>query len=61
MSEWISVKGKLKPAGRVIVSLRNGNVLVAKYDKKDRCWYSDSYCEVSGVTHWMPLPAPPKD
>jgi hypothetical protein len=57
-SEWISVKDRLpENASPVLCITYKGNPFVARYDHKWARW------RVSGttdVTHWMPLPKPPK-
>lgn len=62
MPEWISVKDRLPE--------EPGEVLVVLYGKVGIAWYhggeqfetgSGLICYVEEVTHWMPLPKPPKD
>ena len=74
-SEWISVKDRLPENGHGIfwkerkyylVHLKNGQMLVAKYGYKEHDWWIDSHdCVVEKnryreVTHWRPMPEPPK-
>lgn len=50
MQEWISVKDRLP--------VKNGEHILVCYDDG---WVCDQYTPVDGgVTHWMPLPQPPK-
>lgn len=69
MSEWISVKDKLPDKGdQVLCYGEEPNNIhddglpfkTGIYDGKN--WISDHFCESSyiEVTHWMPLPEPPK-
>ena len=65
MSEWISVKDKLpEEFENVIAFNRRGR---GKACDMDICWwngYSFDRCgkrPYSNVTHWMPLPEPPKE
>ena len=73
VQEWISVKDRLpKPYTRVIVRV-NGykDILVGWYtetfkdsnNEKFDCWcieYKLSERSMEPVTHWMPMPQPPK-
>lgn len=69
MSEWISVKDRLpektgKQRGFYLVALSNGVVKELAYEFEhynnmlfDVGWHETAY----PVTHWMPLPEPPKE
>lgn len=36
--------------------------VIAFYDEEYDCWFDDDFLPVAGeVTHWMPLPKPPKE
>ena len=58
MMEWISVEDrlpeKIKP---VIVNVNSGGVHTSRYHPIEKRWID--YDEF--ITHWMPLPEPPKD
>lgn len=67
-SEWISVRD-MKPEREQRVLCYSGYIQIKVFDT-----YCDSYIfydgdthcycpigQVEGVTHWMPLPKPPKD
>jgi len=64
MSEWISVEDRLPEKSGMF----KGNVLVfdAQYGSIEIGWLFDdrsgfdSQCDLYNVTHWMPLPEPPK-
>lgn len=65
VQEWISVEEKLPEAGRYVVCIAKRNPfsrfmpMVARIDKNG--WVNpitEQY--ISDVTHWMPLPQPPK-
>ena len=62
MSEWISVKDRLpEPLEDVLTIDNNGNIFISwLWLKKfrDRCFASDTRGD---ITHWMPLPEPPKE
>lgn len=73
MAEWISVKERLPDAAQGedcvlgFVNGYNGQItftdayLFVKYDYAENAWWSEDY-DIEGckVTHWMPLPEPPK-
>jgi len=56
--EWISVNDRLPENERVLICAYQRDYLLAEYDNEQ--WWSDSIGIVNGVTHWMPLPEPPK-
>lgn len=73
--KWISVKDRLpendygkhwKERPHYLVCLANGLMMVATFGFKEHEWWIDSHsCVLSKehyreVTHWMPLPEPPK-
>lgn len=69
MSNWISVKDKL-PNNRneVIIFCVNGSVTTGKYVRESGdkyVWVTriyNSYIDnILNVTHWQPLPKPPKE
>ena len=73
VQEWIPVSEPPKENGRYYVHVKMHDisyVKIATFSKEsvaglhDNCWYEyDSdvgFYEVKDVTHWMPLPAPPK-
>ena len=65
VQEWISVKDRL-PECCVSVLARcfyHGNWrTLACHTSKEHAeeWYTDEVCQWVKVTHWMPLPEPPK-
>ena len=57
MSEWINVKDELPNPEDELILGHNGNYAF-------ECNFDDGYwCNIGGedITHWMPLPEPPKD
>ena len=61
---WIPVDDRLPEKNRkaVLIALRWEETDIGWYDKEDKCWKSEfinSYDD-GDVTHWMPLPHPPK-
>lgn len=76
MSEWISVEDRLPTSivNKVIVRCKNGYVGFGHYEKYNgkEVWYNlESQkpftdwdiedCETYEITHWMPLPEPPRE
>ena len=68
MGEWISVKNKLPAVYHELVLVFDGNYVDVARSTVDsfECWGQDSFesmnwIEVKNVTHWMPLPKPPKE
>ena len=62
---WISVKDRLpEESGYYLVFTDIGRIALLSYSKKYRAFnaHDDSYSEeyMISVTHWMPLPNPPK-
>jgi hypothetical protein len=66
MSEWISVKDRLpeNEVDAILAILLNGNYYVMIGRRSGYVWdiYTlDGIQWVNSVTHWMPLPEPPKE
>lgn len=59
MAEWISVKDRL-PRGmqNVLMFIDCRGVMIGYYSPIDGLWSYDGWMP---VTHWMPLPKPPKE
>lgn len=63
--EWISVKDRLPEAGKILVTdgetvtISNGAWLYRSLEEKTRV--PANYGAGLTVTHWMPLPKPPKE
>jgi hypothetical protein len=63
MSEWISVEERLPQQGPwVLICLCGRSVFVGRLSNhKTPKWQMGFEAKaVTGVTHWMPLPEPPK-
>ena len=63
--EWISIKDRLPEVGKRVLVYTEMNViridrlrLIKNGKRKAATWESSLYVE---VTHWMPLPEPPKE
>lgn len=58
--EWISVKDRLPEVNELVIGYDGYSVQpVIKCRKKSEWDYVNSGSQVN-VTHWMPLPSPPK-
>ena len=60
---WISVRDRLPESGKQALCLtKRGEVWVAAWDDVGDHLWSDGeiWCSNGYVTHWMPLPQPPK-
>lgn len=70
MSEWISVKDRLPDDDELVLVYTKDNVMsvcplvIANAFanlKNLKVWEDNNGYYVSDVTHWMPLPEPPKE
>ena len=61
VQEWISVKDRL-PENDTYVNVATDGVVAQAYWHNDRfyAFTAIGVATVGGVTHWMPLPQPPK-
>lgn len=69
-NEWISVEEKLPENGQIVLShQKDGFIYCAEYFAGNALmspgwfprWFIDNDCwDAKEVTHWKPLPAPPK-
>ena len=63
IQEWIPVEERLPEDGIKVLWVKRlgGLLMIAKYDKQRNVWTDGHhYGGMKGVTHWMPLPEPPK-
>ena len=60
--KWISVEDELPPVGEKVLVRANNVTLVAFIDCED-VWHRGTitFRLPGAVTHWMPLPEPPKE
>lgn len=67
--KWISIKDKL-PKQKVddidcsidvFCYFQNGDIEKGCWYYKDSCWIGYNEWSNNNVTHWMPLPKPPKN
>ena len=69
MNKWISVKDRLPPDGAKVLLIVFGDIHYGWIDQSpsdptEYCLYfSNTYIDKGhhALTHWMPLPAPPKE
>jgi len=60
MSEWISVEDRLPEKPRLVL-VWEGEVEFGNYQhNRWNVWTRDDFSVSNLVTHWMPLPEPPK-
>lgn len=62
-SRWISVEERLPEKGDVVLTVWRGEIEFARYTPHRLGWYNLTarYDSPNAVTHWMPLPEPPKE
>ena len=64
VQEWVSVKDRLpEESGMYIVTANDGHaqrVSFVQWQKKNRMWNLTGERSYWRVTHWMPMPHPPK-
>ena len=63
ISPWISAKDKLPKKGDVVLAVWHGDVEIVMYAPHRLGWsnFATGYDSPNAVTHWMPLPVPPKE
>ena len=63
VGRWIPVAERLPEEDQVVLCVRrNGNYWVASWTYIDWMWYDENeWHKEAEVTHWMPLPEPPKE
>lgn len=58
---WISVKDKLPGKDQDVIVHRESGVMCYTYTYENGRWFGyGSPYESKDITHWMPLPEPPK-
>ena len=67
MDKWISVKDKLPESkyDMVVAYTKGNDVFLVWYnnnfDELNYGWTNENDIPIFGVTHWLPLPQPPKE
>ena len=62
-SDWISVNERLPEHDGTYPALADGRFGIAKFDPEYNAWLFKNfevYELMANVTHWMPIPQPPK-
>lgn len=61
--QWISVEDRLPEDGQRVITFRNGIYEFQSFEKRRNGWMNDEnwFWSMATVTHWMPLPQPPKE
>lgn len=57
---WISVKDRVPEKSTLVLGVVHGHVGELAYIN-DRNVFKRRECPIEGVTHWAPLPEPPKE
>ena len=62
MPEWISVKDRLPENGKMAICKTDWFYEICQWDAWSEVWFSPTHIHKKDyVTHWMPLPEPPKE
>jgi hypothetical protein len=63
MSKWISVDERLPKSHKAVMwCLKDNFMAVGSFDDEQRGVFVDAcFFKLKEVTHWMPLPEPPKE
>lgn len=61
-NQWISIKDRFPEDGQDILIYKPGSPIATGLfnKKKNEFWCDVLSSNLDGVTHWMPLPAPPE-
>lgn len=61
-TEWISVEERLPEVGTRVVGYDYESNVRCYFITEDRWWIDEGWNTAKGwgITHWMPLPMPPK-
>lgn len=59
--QWISAKDRLPDIDQYALWVaESGFMFIREIDKDDYPWWNDNVRHCGLITHWMPLPEPPK-
>lgn len=65
LPKWISVEDRLPGKHSEVLAVVNGHVILTWFHSKIKCFETYAgicfFVSENMVTHWMPLPAPPKE
>jgi hypothetical protein len=56
--QWISIKDRLPACDKEVLCTEGENVFIGRLEDIGWSGYDFMSCD---VTHWMPIPKPPKD
>lgn len=59
LPRWISVEDELPKDGECVATINTVGVKDVRHYSHGK-WYSNFGNEYDDITHWMPMPAPPK-
>jgi len=59
--EWISVKTELPKLPQFLIAHKKNGLVLGLYYNADKEFVYGKEDQTNQVTHWMPLPTPPKD
>ena len=59
VQEWISVKDRLPEGANTVLAVDSDGTTASAYYVGN--WHSGGDLEEDDITHWMPLPEPPKE
>jgi len=58
--EWISVKDQLPKSPKFVIAYKKNGLVLGLYFGADKEFRYGEISQTNQVTHWMPLPSPPK-
>lgn len=59
-TEWQLIETAPKDGQIILLGWTSGGIYVGRFDKEWRCWKEGNYAFCTTMTHWMPLPVPPR-
>ena len=63
-SQWINIKDELPKNDDYVLAADSCAIEIAYYNRYDDIWYADEFVNsewIDKITHWQPLPKPPKE
>ncbi len=62
-TRWIPCSERLPDDGEFVLTYKNGQFEVQEYEKRRNGWIGGGgwFWSLAMVSHWMPLPEPPKE
>lgn len=59
-TDWIKVEDKLPNLSTFVIAYKKNGKVLGLYYSADKEFYYSQVDQTNQVTHWMPLPEPPK-